>query len=506
MSQLSAVLLDGMDLSEVSRPALGPRPIRYRGVFTPDASMELLRTISEALDIRRVFQRVSEIASQVLPHDCLELAISDASNHLTLEARSISGFPEFRRLALGGEPFRIVSDLRTMRPLPTVCDPPDFVDRVVAEGYRSLLVVRELARRQPIALLFFSTETDGFTLHDVPAARQIAAYVALVLSHDQLASAAVRSVEAHPPAERLDRRVQPVTASWQPGAGGLPTIGQSPEWKDVLKRATLVASTEATVSIQGESGTGKEIIARAIHRASARRAGPFVAINCAALPEHLLESEFFGYERGAFTGAQQSKPGQIELASGGVLFLDEVSEMSSSAQAKLLRVLQEREFLRLGGTRLLKVNVRVVAATNRDLSDAVARGSFRRDLYYRLQVFDIRIPPLRDRASDIPLFVDAFLQEIARSMRVPPVEVTPEASRVLLRTRGPATCESCATCSSAPRFSARAGASRRGTCRFTRPPRPLRPRPTCGRPSAGQSRRSWAKQVATRPRPHVALV
>jgi len=212
----------------------------------------------------------------------------------------------------------------------------------------------------------------------------------------------------------------------------VPAIGESPEWRGVLKRAMQVAATETTVSLEGESGTGKEVIARLIHRASARRGGPFVAINCAALPEQLLESELFGYERGAFTGAQQSKPGQIEMASGGVLFLDEVSEMLPAAQAKLLRVLQEREFLRLGGTRLIKANVRVIAATNRDLRDAVERGAFREDLYYRLQVFDIRIPPLRDRPSDIPLFIDAFLQEIGRAMSGRPLGVTHEARALLL--------------------------------------------------------------------------
>src|SRR4029450_10486470 len=189
-------------------------------------------------------------------------------------------------------------------------------------------------------------------------------------------------------------------------------MGQSAEWKDVLRKATQVSATEAIVLLQGESGTGKEVMARFIHRSSPRKAGPFVAINCAALPDHLLESELFGYERGAFTGAQQSKPGQIGPASGGVLFLAEVTEMSAAAQAKLLRVLQEREFQRLGGTRPLKANVRVIAATNRDLRDAVTRGAFREDLYYRLQVFDIHLPPLRERAKDIPVLVEAFLQEI----------------------------------------------------------------------------------------------
>ena len=215
--------------------------------------------------------------------------------------------------------------------------------------------------------------------------------------------------------------------------GGRQAIGQSAEWKDVLRKATQVASTEATVLLQGESGTGKEVVARYIHRASPRKAGPFVALNCAALPDQLLESELFGYERGAFTGAQQPKPGQIELASGGVLFLDEVTEMSAAAQAKLLRVLQEREFQRLGATRPLKANVRVIAATNRDLRDAVSRGAFREDLYYRLQVFDIQMPPLRERTRDIPLLVDAFLREISRANGRPLAEVTEEATDMLLK-------------------------------------------------------------------------
>jgi len=204
-----------------------------------------------------------------------------------------------------------------------------------------------------------------------------------------------------------------------------------------LKKAAQVADTETTVLLGGESGTGKEVVARFIHRASARKGGPFVALNCAALPEQLLESELFGYERGAFTGAQQSKPGQIELAGGGVLFLDEVSEMSPSAQAKFLRVLQEREFQRLGGTRLLKANVRVIAATNRDLRKAVERGDFREDLYYRLQVFDIRIAPLRERRSDILPLGDAFLQEIGKSFGRPPAGLTRDAREALLQHEWP---------------------------------------------------------------------
>jgi two-component system NtrC family response regulator len=191
------------------------------------------------------------------------------------------------------------------------------------------------------------------------------------------------------------------------------------------------------VLLEGESGTGKEVVARYIHRASKRHAGPFVAINCAALPEQLLESELFGYERGAFTGAQQSKPGQIELAAGGVLFLDEVSEMSAPAQAKFLRVLQEREFQRLGGTRTLRADVRVVAATNRDLRKAIERGDFREDLYYRLQVFDIKLPSLRVRRSDIVPLSEVFLEDIGRAFGRPPAGLTREAKDALLRYHWP---------------------------------------------------------------------
>jgi len=214
-------------------------------------------------------------------------------------------------------------------------------------------------------------------------------------------------------------------------------VGQSPEWRQVLRKASQVAWTDTTVFLQGESGTGKEVVARHIHRTSPRKNGPFVAINCAALPEQLLESELFGYERGAFTGAHQAKPGQIELASTGVLFLDEVSELSPMAQAKLLRVLQEREFRRLGGTRLVRVNVRVIAASNRDLQRAVTEGIFREDLFYRLRVFDVYLPPLRERRSDIPLLTTAFLQDFKRSSGCASAGLTPDALEMLARYEWP---------------------------------------------------------------------
>src|SRR3954469_6257386 len=209
-------------------------------------------------------------------------------------------------------------------------------------------------------------------------------------------------------------------------------IGSSAAWQRVVDQAMRVACTEAVVLLQGESGTGKEVVARLIHQASPRKHGPFVAINCAALPEQLFESELFGYERGAFTGAQQSRAGHIELAARGVLFLDEVSEMSLAAQVKILRFVQEREYQRLGGTRLQKADVRIIAASNRDLGDAVECGTFREDLLYRLQVFDIPLPPLRDRLSDVPLLAEQFLADCARTMnrRIP--ELRNDALEALL--------------------------------------------------------------------------
>jgi transcriptional regulator with PAS, ATPase and Fis domain len=254
--------------------------------------------------------------------------------------------------------------------------------------------------------------------------------IPVIRSADELVDNQARDARVH--ADGLDSRSRHVMEAGERQPGSLRVIGQSPEWRHVLRQAAQVAVTGTTVFLQGESGTGKEVVARFIHHASPRKNGPFVAINCAALPEHLLESELFGYERGAFTGANQAKAGQIELASTGVLFLDEVSEMSPLAQAKLLRVLQEREFRRLGGTRPVKANVRVIAASNRDLQRAVAEGSFREDLFYRLQVFDIRMPPLRERRRDIPLLVDAFLQEFSRSTGCASAGVTPDALEMLV--------------------------------------------------------------------------
>src|SRR5207245_1129365 len=188
--------------------------------------------------------------------------------------------------------------------------------------------------------------------------------------------------------------------------------GTSKAWREVLAQAAKVAGAETTVLLTGESGTGKEVVAHLIHHGSRRADGPFVALNCAALPEALLESELLGYEKGAFTGAVSARAGRLEQAAGGTLFLDEVGEMSPAVQAKFLRVLEAREFQRLGGTRMLKADVRVVAASNRDLKVAMTEGVFSEDLYYRLHVFAIHLPPLRERKEDILPLLEHFVQQL----------------------------------------------------------------------------------------------
>jgi formate hydrogenlyase transcriptional activator len=193
-------------------------------------------------------------------------------------------------------------------------------------------------------------------------------------------------------------------------------VGEGAPLKRVLRLARTVAPSGATVLILGETGTGKELIARAIHRMSSRKDGSFIKLNCAAIPAGLLESELFGHERGAFTGAFGRKIGRLELAHGGTLFLDEIGDLPLELQPKLLRVLQDQEFERLGSTHVTHVDVRLIAATNRDLPRAVAERKFRSDLYYRLHVFPIRVPALRDRKEDIPLLVRHFVQKFARRM------------------------------------------------------------------------------------------
>jgi DNA-binding NtrC family response regulator len=213
---------------------------------------------------------------------------------------------------------------------------------------------------------------------------------------------------------------------------GLPEIvGQDASLKQVVATLRRAAESDATVLLGGESGTGKELFAQALHAFSSRAEGPFVAINCAAIPETLLESELFGHEKGSFTGAVARKPGRFEIAHHGTLFLDEIGDLPFPLQAKILRAIEERTFERVGGTIPLNVDVRLVAATNKDLRAAVAAREFREDLYFRLSVFPIQIPPLRDRSEDIPILARYFIDRFCKDLKKPGLGLSPQADEVL---------------------------------------------------------------------------
>jgi two-component system response regulator AtoC len=243
-------------------------------------------------------------------------------------------------------------------------------------------------------------------------------YVLKPFNIDELLLTVKKAVEV----DRMTREVKALRrelAGKAPGEKIEELIGRSPAMQEVYKQIGRVADTDYTVLVLGETGTGKELVAGAIHRNSGRKEGPFIRINCAAIPENLLESELFGYEKGAFTGAANKKLGKFELAHGGTLFLDEISEVPLGMQVKLLRVLQEKEFERVGGTRTIKLDARVIAATNRDLVQMVREGSFREDLYYRLNVVTIQMPPLRDRKEDIGLLAAHFTKAAAAKLSKP---------------------------------------------------------------------------------------
>lgn len=242
---------------------------------------------------------------------------------------------------------------------------------------------------------------------------------------DQLEQAVQRALETC----RLRRDVEVLRGSLQDRH--YLVRGESVAMREVMATLERAAASDATILLDGESGTGKEVLARFIHRVSRRAAGPFVAVNCAALPGELIESELFGHERGAFTGAARAKPGKVELAAGGTLFLDEIGELALPAQAKLLRVLQEREVERLGGTSPVKVDLRVIAASNRDLVDAVAQRGFRADLLYRLKVVAVTVPSLRDRRDDIAPLATHFLARIGRELGRPGLRIADDAMEVL---------------------------------------------------------------------------
>ena len=268
---------------------------------------------------------------------------------------------------------------------------------------------------------------------DVEIATAVASQIVLGIQHQRLADEQRRRAAVERRAQTLEHSLKSARSQLHARYDFAQILGRSPLLRDALTRAAQVAPTESTVLVTGESGTGKELVARAIHHASARADGPFVAVNCAALPDTLLESELFGHERGAFTGADRQKPGRFELAAGGTLFLDEIGDLSAAVQVKLLRVLQEREFQRVGGTATLKADVRLITATNRDLTAEMAAGRFRTDLFYRLSVFNVHLPPLRERGDDVLLLADYFIRTLGAKMGKGDLTLSRDACEVLRR-------------------------------------------------------------------------
>jgi transcriptional regulator with GAF, ATPase, and Fis domain len=404
-----------------------------------DALVRLLHTVAEALDIRHVFPQMSDVIRDALPHDVLALT-AWAEDGLSFRVYAMAG-AEPPNDAFWAPTLLTPIDRTLLHRNSYIIH--DVNSEVAAETVRGTLL-RAVGARSALrvaiplgsdvfgSLFFLAREPGRFSDDDVDFARRVADHLALALSHQRLAEAARRDAEARETAARLEAQVATLTRELEARTGQRRVVGHSRQWQDVLAQAARVAQTETTVLLTGESGTGKEVIARFLHHASRRSEGPFIAINCAALPDQLLESELFGHERGAFTGAVAAKPGRIELANGGVLFLDEVGEMAPAVQAKLLRVLEEREFLRLGGTRLQRADIRVIAATNRDLHAAMKRGEFREDLYYRLGVFEIALPPLRERVDDVLELADMFLSEIGETVGRPAAGIERDAKSHLL--------------------------------------------------------------------------
>ncbi len=275
--------------------------------------------------------------------------------------------------------------------------------RLAAVGVRAYTACPLNVLGKPVGVALFCRGTpEAFTPQQLVVLSDVSRALAVAVAN-ALANEEIRKLREHLEAENISLRTQLGQAPWFEGI-----IGDSQALRHTLETVEEVAETDATVLITGETGTGKELIARALHRRSQRSRGPLVMVNCSAVPETLLASELFGHERGAFTGAVERRKGRFEQAHGGTLFLDEVAEMPLETQVLLLRVLQEREFERLGGGQTLRVDVRIVAATNRDLAERVRAGHFRNDLYYRLNVFPIRMPALRERREDIPLLVAHF--------------------------------------------------------------------------------------------------
>ncbi|HEY2955339.1 MAG TPA: sigma 54-interacting transcriptional regulator, partial [Candidatus Eisenbacteria bacterium] len=401
-----------------------------------DKVESLLATLAESLDVSAVFAQLSAGMKPILPHDAMALTELDVRERTI----RLAAFAGERDAPLPKDPVKLTEeelerriDFEILHDIQAQLTPDTERQRLIlSSGLRSWLRVPLLLSGEVKGgLSFFHREPSRFDWEDAEVARRLADRIALVLIHRELAEEARVAAESKERAERLEARVETLARELE-SRDRSRVIGVSRSWKDSLRQVGRVAASETTVLITGESGTGKEVVSSLIHQGSARAGKPFIAINCAALPEQLLESELFGHEKGAFTGAIATKIGRIEQAEGGTLFLDEIAEMSPVVQAKFLRLLQEREFQRVGGTRVLKADVRVIAATNRDLAAAIAQGQFREDLYYRLNVFEIQVPPLRARGEDILPLAEAFVEDLGKTMGRPAAGISRDAREWLL--------------------------------------------------------------------------
>ena len=390
------------------------------------ASLNALLRVSHAIHGAR---GVDSLERQVL-ETLLEISPADHAAILIGENGLYDGSPP-RGMVRGEDGLRAVAPSRTIvrRVLRegaailsnNVLDEGEFsgAASLISPGVRSVMAVPLMVRGETIGVLYLDAIRPA-TPFDEPLLRLISAVgniVALAADHARYQ----RGLEEEN--GRLRSEVE----------GGHDLVGESPRLQEVSAAVTRVAPTDTTVLIQGESGTGKELVARAIHKASPRAFQPFVAINCAALTETLLDSELFGHEKGSFTGANAQKKGKLEAAEGGTVFLDEIGEMSPLLQAKLLRVLQERECERVGGTRTIKLDIRLIAATNRDLREMTKTGGFRADLYYRINVVGIKTPALRERKPDIPLLAAHFAARYAARVKRTILGVSPQARQRLMQ-------------------------------------------------------------------------
>ncbi|WP_337997402.1 nif-specific transcriptional activator NifA [Oleispirillum naphthae] len=391
------------------------------------------RVLSLSLDLTETFSELLALLHDRggYAHGFIVLKDGDSGEFLVRAAsRDIAGTPSAVRYKPGEGVVGMIAASGEAMLLPRIADEPAFLHRLKAFDPELPFIGAPIAGD--------GDEVVGVLAAQPPAERALLGersrfmeMVANLISQSVRLNRQVRAEHQEIAEERdtLRRRMR--------GQHGFDTIvGHTPVMRQVFEQVRLVSKWNTTVLLRGESGTGKELIANAIHYNSPRASSPFVKLNCAALPENLLESEMFGHEKGAFTGAAAQRKGRFELADGGTLFLDEIGEISGLFQSKLLRVLQEGEFERVGGAETLRVDVRVIAATNRDLEGAVAEGTFREDLYYRLNVMPIRTPPLRERIEDIPDLARFMVEKIARAQRRE-LSIDDEAIRLLLRHRWP---------------------------------------------------------------------